>query len=181
MNAAVSQSLLALALTVFIVFRFARRELKPRTVRLRNVWIRPAIMTVLCFTMVAQSARLDPVGDAEMAAILLGSAVLGLVTGLAVVRYTRFSPAAVPAAVVAQGSAVTFGIWIAALGVRLLARYALPHGADLREQLPLNAGTIALTAVAFIVIAIAFAYEARRYGNSIAAPGSIVPGSTTRQ
>jgi len=32
---------------VLIVFRFARRELRERTVRARSLWIRPAILIAL--------------------------------------------------------------------------------------------------------------------------------------
>jgi hypothetical protein len=127
------------------------------------------------------SSTVDPLGDGEMLAVLVAGVVLGLIVGLAIVRNTRFAPAAIPHAVLVRGSRVTFGIWIAALAVRVLARYVLPHGADPRAQLPLNCGTVVMTAVAFCVIALAFAREIRRYAGSIAAPGTIVPGSTTRQ
>jgi hypothetical protein len=116
-----------------------------------------------------------------MLAVLIGGAVLGVVTGLAIVRNTHFAPAAVPNAVLVRGNRITFAIWIAAFALRLLARYVLPHGADPRAQLPLNCGTIVMTAVAFVVIALAFAAAIRRYAGSIAAPATSVPGISTRQ
>lgn len=181
MNALAVLSLFDLAITVLIVLRFARRELMLRTVRLRTLWIRPAIMLVLAAYVVALSAKLDPFGDVEMVGALLVGAVLGVITGLSIVRYTQFAPATMPQAVVVRGNRITFAIWIGALGIRVLARYAVPHGGDPRAQLPLNCGTIVLTATAFVVIAFAFALAIRRYSALGAVPVSITPGSTTRQ
>jgi hypothetical protein len=180
-NALATQSLFALGITVLIVFRFARRELRERTVRTRTLWIRPAILIALTAYFVYLSATVDPIGNGEMVAVLIGGALLGVVVGFAIVRYTQFAPAGIPDAVLVRGSRITFAIWIAALGVRLAARYLLPHGADPRAQLPLNCGTIVMTTVAFIVIALAFGQAIRRYAGSMPAPGTIVPGTITRQ
>ena len=80
---------------------------------------------------------------------------------------------------------MTFGIWVAGLAVRVLARYVLPYGADPRAQLPLDRGTVMMTAVAFAVIALAFGREIRRYGAMPAAtigkPETSRPGTATRQ
>jgi hypothetical protein len=180
-NLLATQSLFGLGIAVLIVFRFARRELNERTVKARTLWIRPAILIALTAYMVWLSTTVDPLGDGEMAAVLAGGALLGLVTGWAIVGNTRFAPAAIPHAVLVRGSRVTFAIWVAAFAVRLLARFVLPHGADPRAQLPLNCGTIVMTAVAFVVIALAFAREIRRYARSTDAPGTISPGTITRQ
>jgi len=180
-NALATQSLFGIAIAVLIVFRFARRELRERTIAARTLWLRPAILIALSAYLVWLSVTLDPIGDGEMIAVLLGGAVLGVVTGFAIVRNTRFAPAAVPNAVLVRGNRITFVIWIVAFALRLVARYALPHGADPRAQLPLNCGTIVMTAVAFVVIALAFAAAIRRYAGSIAAPVTSVPGTSTRQ
>jgi Protein of unknown function (DUF1453) len=163
-NGFAGQSLIALAVAVFVVFRFARRELVERVVSARTLWIRPAVLVALTAYLVVLSSSLDPSGDGEMLLTLAAGGVLGVITGALVVRYTRFRAADRPWSVRVQGSRATFGIWIGALAVRLLARYALPHGADPRAQLPLNCGTVALVAAAFVVIAIAFYAAIRRYG-----------------
>jgi hypothetical protein len=173
-------SLFGLAITVWVVYRFARRELRERTVKAATLWIRPALMLLLTAYLVYLSATIDPLGDSELIAVLAGSAIIGAVVGLAIVRNTRFAAAAVPNAVRVMGNKITFGIWIAALAIRLLARFVLPHGADPRAQLPLNSGTVVMTAIAFCVIAVAFYVEIKRYA-SIGVPTAIEPGVTTRQ
>jgi hypothetical protein len=186
MNSSTTQSLYALAVTVFVVYRFARRELRERTIKASTLWIRPALLIAITGYLIYLSSTLDPLGDGEMLAVLGGGAVLGVIVGLAIVRNTHFAAAAVSNAVRVTGNKITFAIWIAALAVRLLARFVLPHGAEPAAQLPLNCGTIVMTAVAFVVIAIAFWIEIRRYagvGGStmMDAPRAIVPGDTTRQ
>jgi hypothetical protein len=176
-------SLVALGVTVLLVFRFARRELRERTVRSRTLWVRPAILLAITAYLVVLSVQLDPRGDGELAAVLAAGGALGVVLGWAIVRNTRFSPAAAPNAVRMIGSPVTFAIWIGGLAIRLLARYVLPQGADPRAQLPLNCGTVVMTTVAFVVIALATLAQIRRYGAvaSMASPVTIVPGTSTRQ
>jgi hypothetical protein len=166
-NGFAGQSLIALAVVVLVVFRFARRELVERVVRARTLWIRPALLAVLTVYLVALSSSLDPRGDGEMLLSLAGGIVLGVITGALIVRNTRFRAADVPWSVRVQGNRVTFGIWLGALAVRLVARYAFPSGADPRAQLPLNCGTVALVAAAFVVIAVAFYVEIRRYGSVV--------------
>jgi hypothetical protein len=180
-NSLATQSLFSLAIAAFIVFRFAQRELRERTVRARTLWLRPAVLIALTGYLAWLSSTLDPIGDGEMIAVLIGGVILGIVTGAAIVRFTSFAPAAVPNAVLVRGSRVTFAIWVVAFALRLVARYALPHGTDPRAQLPLNCGTLVMTATAFVVIALAFAAAIRRYPASIAAPGTIAPGTITRQ
>jgi hypothetical protein len=162
-NGFAGQSLIGLAVAVFVVFRFARRELVERLVRAKTLWIRPLVLVVLTVYLVVVSSWLDPSGDAEMLTVLIAGIVLGVITGVLIVRNTRFGPGERPWSVRVQGNRVTFGIWIGALAVRFLARYALPHGADPRSQLPLNCGTVALVAAAFVVIATAFYVEIRRF------------------
>lgn len=162
MNAFVTQSLIALAVTVFVVLRFARRELRERVVAMKTLWIRPVLLAVVVVYLVTVTAKIDPAGIDEMMLALAIGATLGVVTGVLIVRNTRFAPAGRAGAVRVRGNRTTFAIWIGALVVRLIARYALPHGADPRAQLPLNCGTVALVAAAFIVIAGAFAREIAR-------------------
>jgi hypothetical protein len=183
MGVSLTPSLIALAVTVLVVFRFARRELRERTVRLQTLWIRPAILLAITVYLIVLSAQLDPFGDGELLAVLAAGSLLGVLVGVLIVRNTRFAAAAIPHAVSVIGNPVTFAIWVGALAIRLLARYALPHGADPRAQLPLNCGTVVMTTVAFVVIALAMWAEIRRYdaAAATASPTAIVPGASTRQ
>jgi hypothetical protein len=170
-NAFAMQSLIGLGVTVLVVFRFARRELVERVVRARTLWIRPALLVVLTAYMVVLTVTLDPHGIGEMVAALAAGIVLGAITGVLIVRNTAFRAADRPGAVRVQGNRITFGVWIGALAIRLVARYALPSGGDPRAQFPLNCGTVALIAVAFVVIAIAFYDAIRRYPSIAPAAG----------
>jgi hypothetical protein len=172
-NPLVVQSLITLLVAAFVVFRFAIRELKPRVIKGgASLWARPVILIVLTVWLVWTTATVDPAGAGQLIAALLVGAVLGAITGFLIVRYTSFSPAKIPNAVVASGSRMTFAIWVAAFVVRFVARFAVPHGADPRTQLPMNSGTIALVAVAFVVIAFAFHREIGRHGGA----SSVVTG-----
>jgi hypothetical protein len=160
-----TQSLIALAITVLIVFRFARRELKARVVRARTLWIRPAIMVPLAAYLIVLSSQIDPAGDLEMVSAVAGGVILGLITAYLIVRNTRFTPAAEPNAIVAQGSTFTFAVWVVALAIRFAARFVLPYGDAPRTQLPLDCGTVMTAATAFVVIALAFYRRIRVAGS----------------
>lgn len=170
----VTQSAVALLVAAFVVFRFAMRELKPRVVRSGVLWIRPAILVVLTVWLVATTVAVDPAGTGQLVAALGAGALGGLVTGALILRYTTFAPAAVPNAVTVRGSAITFAIWVVAFALRLIARFLVPHGADPRTQLPMNSGTVALVAVAFVVIAIAFQRAIGRYA-AVSGPARPAP------
>jgi len=159
------QSLLTVLIAAFVVFRFAIRELKPRVVKGGVLWLRPIILLALTAWLVWTTLAVDPTGTDQLIMALVAGGVLGAITGLLIVRFTTFAPAAVPNAVVASGSRITFAIWVIAFLLRFAARFVVPHGADPRTQLPMNSGTVALVSVAFLVIAIAFQRAIARYGS----------------
>jgi hypothetical protein len=166
----VTQSVITLLVAAFVVFRFALRELKPRVIKAGGtLWARPVILLILTAYLIWTTVTVDPAGIDELFAALIAGAVLGAITGALIVRYTTFAPAGAPNAVIASGSRVTFAIWVIAFVLRFVARYIVPHGADLRSQLPMNCGTVALVAVAFVVIAVAFHRAIGRYGGGTAA------------
>jgi hypothetical protein len=148
--------LIPLLLAAFVVFRFAFRELRPRVVKTPQIWIRPAILTLLLVYLIVVTLQLDARDDVYTAVSLIVGAILGAAVGIAILHFTTFQPAEQRNAVRAVGSRITLAIWIGAFAIRLLARYLAPGGADPRAQLPMNCGTVALVAVAFIVIAAGF-------------------------
>ena len=166
MNPVLTQSLFTVLILAVVVFRFAQRELKERIIKAGTLWIRPAVLLAITVWLIVLSVSLDPSGSTELIVALIAGIALGAVTGLLIVANTTFRAADLPNAVRAQGSRLTFGIWLGAFAIRLIARYVVPHGADPRTQLPLNAGTVALVATAFIVIALAFYRAIGRYRTS---------------
>lgn len=165
-NSFVTQSLLTVLVAAFVVFRFAIRELKPRVVKGGVLWLRPVILIVLTAWLAWTTLAVDPTGTDQLIMALVAGGIVGAITGFLIVRFTTFSPAQVPNAVVASGSRITFAIWVIAFLLRFAARFVVPHGADPRTQLPMNSGTVALVAVAFLVIAIFFQRAIARYGNA---------------
>jgi hypothetical protein len=165
-NPVVMQSLFSLLIVALVVFRFAQRELKERVVKAATLWIRPAVLLAITVWLIVLSMQLDPSGTNELIVALIAGVVLGAVTGLLIVANTSFRAADIANAVRVQGSRITFAIWIGAFAIRFLARFLVPHGADPRTQLPLNAGTVALVATAFVVIALAFYRAIGRYRNT---------------
>ena len=162
MSARELTELLPLALAVLVVIRFAVRELRERVVKSPAIWIRPAILVALSAYLIAVTLSVDSHDDAVTFGALAVGVLLGAIVGIAILKNTAFVPAGKPNAVRARGSRVTLAIWIGALAMRLLARYLAPGGADLSAQLPLNCGTVALVAAAFLVIAAGFQREIRR-------------------
>lgn len=163
MTSTATQGLIALVVTVLIIFRFARRELVERTINLTTLWIRPLLLLAITGYLVYLTSTVDPDGLVEALTDSAIGGVLGVIAGVAIVQNTTFRSAGKSGAVMAKGNKITFGIWVAALALRLLARFVIPHGADPRTQLPLNCGTVMMATAAFVVIAIAFVREIRRH------------------
>ena len=174
-NPVAVQSLFLLLLTAFVVFRFAVRELRPRVIRSGiALWLRPVILVALTAYISWIAVTIDPSGINELFIALVVGAVAGAITGVLIVRYTTFAPAGIPNAVMASGSRITFGIWVAVFALRLLARFVVPHGADVRTQLPMNGGTVIVVAIAFLVIAVAFQRAIGRYGGGSGGAAAVV-------
>jgi len=154
---------ITLLIALVVVVRFLFRELRQRTVRVRTLWIRPGILAALTALLIAFGFVIPQVNAGVMLLAALVGAVLGAITGVLVVRSTSFAPANERGAVLAQGSIVTAVIWVVALLLRYVARYAFAGaGADQAAQYELNAGLIALVTAAFVVVAILFHREIDR-------------------
>ncbi|MBV8749239.1 MAG: hypothetical protein JO103_05960, partial [Candidatus Eremiobacteraeota bacterium] len=70
---------------------------------------------------------------------------------------TVFTPAGMRGAVRAKGNATTVAIWLIALALRFVARYAFADlGASRTVQYELNVGLVVLITAAFIVVALGF-------------------------
>jgi hypothetical protein len=150
-----TQSLVTLAFAAFIVVRFVRRELRPRIIRGRTVWLRPALILAVLGFLILQTLHVAPNVDVPLVLAITCGGLVGALTGGLVVRSTTYSAAGIPGAVRVHGSRVTAAVWIGAFALRLIARFLIPH-ASLGSVLVLDCGLIALLAVAFTMVALAF-------------------------
>ncbi|HEV2740271.1 MAG TPA: hypothetical protein VGU66_16945 [Candidatus Elarobacter sp.] len=164
---------LTLALVAVVVVRFLFRELRARKIRVRTLWIRPGILAVLTLVLIGAGFAIPHVSMGVVALSVLVGAAFGVGVGVLVARLTTFAPAGERGAVVAQGSAKTVIVWVAAIVLRLLARFAFAGaGATPAEQYELNAGLLALVTAAFVVVAVEFHRAIDRL-----APGTSTPGT----
>ena len=148
---------ITLAIVAVVVGRFLVRELRARTIRVRTLWIRPGILGVFTLVLIGLGFAIPRVSMGVVALSVLVGAAIGIGVGALVARLTSFAPAGERGAVIAQGSMKTVIVWVTAIVLRLLARYAFAGaGATPAEQYELNAGLLALVTAAFVVVAIAF-------------------------
>jgi hypothetical protein len=152
-----------LAIAALVVVRFAFRELRLRTVRAPLLWLRPGVLIALLIYLIVTTCLVDAEQSVTMIVLLLVGGVLGVLVGVGIVKNSTFASAGVKGAMRVQGNRITLAIWVAALLVRLGARFVVPIGSSMRAQLPLDCGTVALIAVAFLVIAVAFQREITRF------------------
>ncbi len=152
-----NSTLITLAVVALVVVRFLFRELRERKVRVSTLWIRPGILAVFTLLLVAGAFAVRGVNLSVLALALLLGAVLGIVTGMLVARSTTFRPAGERGAVFAKGNTTTVIVWIVALALRFVARFAfIGAGATAVQQYELNAGLLGLVTAAFVVVAIQF-------------------------
>jgi len=120
--------------------RFLFRELLPRIVRRRTLWVRPAFLVAVSALLLffAFTSRTPPLAVVLEAAV---AAAVGALTGVFVVRSTSFAAAGIPGAVRVQGSKTTAAIWIVALALRFAARLFFTTG-DPTAQIALNAALV---------------------------------------
>jgi hypothetical protein len=148
---------LTLALVVVVVGRFLFRELRARKVRVRTLWIRPGILAVLTLVLIGSGFVIPHVSMGVVALSVLVGAAVGIGVGVLVARMTTFAPAGERGAAIAQGSFKTVIVWVVAIVLRLVARYAFAGaGASPAEQYELNVGLLALVTAAFVVVAVEF-------------------------
>ncbi len=148
---------ISLVLAGFIVARFLFRELRARKIQVRTLWIRPGVVAVLTLVVIGAGFAIPHVNMGVVGLAVLVGAAVGIGVGLLVARMTTFAPAGERGAVIAQGSLKTVAVWVIAIVLRLLARYAfVGAGATKVEQYELNAGLLALVTAAFVVVAIEF-------------------------
>ena len=148
---------ITLAVVAVVVVRFLFRELRARKIRVRTLWIRPGILGAFTVVLIGVGFAIPHVSEGVVGLSVLVGAAIGIGVGFLVARMTSFAPAGERGAVIAQGSIKTVIVWVAAIVLRLVARFAFAGaGATQAEQYELNAGLLALVTAAFVVVAIEF-------------------------
>jgi hypothetical protein len=154
--------LVTLVVVIIVVARFLVRELRARTVRVSRLWIRPAFLAAITALLIVVTLRV-PVESAGFALVpsLVAGGLVGLVVGFLVAYSTRVEATGQPDIVTLRGSWVTVVIWIAALALRVGARY-VSTGSALSSSPAVSSGTVMLVAVAFTIFAVLVARRARQ-------------------
>lgn len=164
-SGSMNTTLITFIVVVFVVVRFLYRELKARVVQGRTLWVRPVFLVVVLALLTAAALSVPHAQPVVIVAAFVAGAVLGVVTGALVLRYTTFEAAGVPGAVRALGSTKSLVVWVVALALRFAFRLFFAHG-DEQVQFTLNVFTVALVAVAFIVVALGFHRAIARFTGS---------------
>jgi hypothetical protein len=111
-----------------IVLRFLIRELRERRVRTNTIFVIPAILGGLAVWFGYLTVTLAPSVVSVLPIAIAASLVVGAGLGLAVAHFTtvRVGP---PGIIFMRGSWITVMIWIVALLLRMLGRYAVTGSA----------------------------------------------------
>jgi len=174
MQPGLQTELITLVIIIVVIARFLFRELRARTVRVSTLWIRPAFlgaMTALVIWATLQSPR--PSGG-PIVPWLLGGTVVGIVVGYFVALSTRVEATGRAGVVRLRGSWVTVAIWLGAVALRFLVRFAV--GGSLYSTSPaVTGGTVILVAAAFAVFALLIAQRVKALGLDRPADATVPP------
>lgn len=124
-----SQTLwITVAFIGLIVLRFLFRELRDRRVRTASIFLVPVIIGGVAVWFGYLTATLAPSSLASLPIAVAASLVVGAGIGLAVAHFTtvRVGP---PGFIYMRGSWITVAIWVGALLLRMLGRYAVTGSA----------------------------------------------------
>ncbi len=158
MSGSQPSQLVYVIIIALVVARFLIRELRERKLRLRSLFVLPAIMGaigVLLVVVAALRMQMLPV----LAVAVLAALIVGSVIGMAVGRFTtlRLGP---PGFVFVRGSAATVAIWLAALALRAAARLAVGSH-DVDTLTIANAALVVMLATALGVVRYRVLIDAR--------------------
>jgi hypothetical protein len=156
-GAGTTTNLIYIGIALLVIVRFLFRELRERKVRLRSIWIRPGILAAFTAVLIGVAFTVPHTNVGFLVLACAVGIVLGVITGMLVARSTTFRTAGERGAVLVKGNTTTVIVWIAAVALRFVARFAFAgSGASPAEQVELNAGLLALVTAAFVVVALEF-------------------------
>lgn len=171
--------LFTLALVALVIIRFLLRELRDRRIPLDRIWIVPAFVTavvalVFALTLATEAPFLPELVIGCIAGILVGAGV-----GIAVDSFTALRLSDDGKTLIARGSLVTVGIWVAALLLRLLGRFIA--GASSAHSpgmiMVLNTSFAAVIAAAVVALRVRFIARVKAMRRD-AAPAIASPGAS---
>lgn len=143
-------------MAVIVVGRFLVRELRERKFVTNRIYVLPAIVGAVALALIGLAASRQPDAVAALALACLVSLAAGGAFGFAVAHFTSVRVTSEPGIIYARGSYITAGLWVAALMLRLGARYVFAgaaggmHAATL--SLSLNAALLVLLASALFFV-----------------------------
>ena len=157
---------------VLVVGRFLVRELRERRLSLSRIFLAPAFLGVLAlyllyFSITHYADTITLLAGETCITLGIGSAI-----GLGVGHYSTVRLGDKPGIVYVKGSWPTVAIWIGALALRFLARYAFRQD-DLATQFSLNAALVVMIAAALALVryrVLIDARELRKRGITSAVP-----------
>lgn len=151
MQAGAPSYLIWVAVGIAILARFGMRELRDRELRVSRLFLVPGIIGIVAAGLIGFAAIDAPRDVIVLVGATLVALAVGCGIGLAVARFTTVRAAEDSRFVIVRGSYATLAIWIAALGLRGLARFAVGTH-DVAIALVANAALLALLAAAIGVL-----------------------------
>jgi drug/metabolite transporter (DMT)-like permease len=113
---------IGVAIAVLVIGRFLMRELRERRFLISRIYLVPAVLGVVGIVFVVLAGIAHPDTTPVIAVACVAALVLGAVIGYGVARNTTVRVTDDPTVLYVRGSTATVAIWLAALGLRLVAR-----------------------------------------------------------
>lgn len=146
-----SQSILIPALIVlFVVVRFLINELRERHLSTTQLFVLPGIIGAVALLIVVSVALAQPARLPELGIEAIVALAIGIALGFAVAHFTTVRTGE-DGRIFFRGSYATVAIWICALLLRFLARYAA-HAQAKADTLVANAALFVLVASALTAV-----------------------------
>jgi len=150
---------ITVAVIVLVIARFLFRELRVRRIRTSNIFLVPGIMAAVGALLIYSVISVAP--DQVSNLIIGGFAgiVVGAGIGFAVGHFTTVQVAQ-PGLLIVRGSWITVAIWIAALALRMIARYFVAGGNIVYAD-PSSAGASMMLNAVLVILLVAALFTVR--------------------
>lgn len=139
---------------IIVIALFVWRMMRPMRVSVARIWVRPAMLVVFSGVAIWAEQMTTTTPAWEVAAIVIGGALLGIPLGLLRGRHSEVKATEKPGVYYVHSSPLIVMVWLAAFVARGAIRYFVPgaaHGATLWTIGLLAFATAAIFASAAIV------------------------------